>query len=316
MAWWIRWTTWLDYALLLRVAARAPRWLGLPWAVWRGCVNAALDADWRTISLGQRYVRQATLRTMRAWCAKNNIHSIWMPAWLTLRRFVHASVEELDALQLARLSRWPRWSANGLEGLQAELARGQGVVLLTAHFDSLYMGLAWLARQGVKVHVVSTRLVHDKRIPPAIARHFADKIDAMDGLLKPGGVFDVEGNVRALVRALKAGGVVVIAADGPASTSERATRARFWGEDCLMAPGPEFLARSAGALVGSYMSWWEGGRLKVEISEPTALGHGGMQRAMDTMAAVLFRMPWRWWACDLMQTYRPAPPASEWAPPR
>ena len=54
----------LDYGLVLPLLARLPRWLARPLWILRGCINYAMDWDWRTLSLGHGYVREATQHAM------------------------------------------------------------------------------------------------------------------------------------------------------------------------------------------------------------------------------------------------------------
>ncbi|MEN9843311.1 MAG: hypothetical protein RLZZ612_1140 [Pseudomonadota bacterium] len=300
----------LDYGLFLRGLSLLPRAWAWPLIVLRGCLNFIVDADWRTLSLGLRYVRPATWQTMQMWNAKQTKPQFWRPFVLTLRRYIHASLEEYDATKLPHICDTSHFHVTGLEDLLKAQEQKIGVVLITAHFDSLYAGLIFLARQGLKINLVSTNLMFDARVPPSVARHFSNKMNQLGQALAPGGVFHVEDNLLFFTRALKNGEIVVIAGDGPASSPSRATEVNFWGDPRLMAPGPEFLAKSAKCWIGSYLSWREADGFHIQISKPTSVREQGVAHAYAALEAKLFEMPWRWWAADLYPTYLPVPDAS------
>ncbi len=56
---------WGEFALFLPLLARLPLRLGYLLAEWRGTLNWILDREWRSISLGQRYIRAATYQAMK-----------------------------------------------------------------------------------------------------------------------------------------------------------------------------------------------------------------------------------------------------------
>jgi hypothetical protein len=294
---------WLDYGWVLPVLARLPRWLAWPLVVLRGGVNFVFDWDWRTLALGHGYVRGATLDAMRALAALAG--SGQSPVWLTLKRYVCASREEVDCWRLHRLdyARVPH-SIEGLEGLLQARARGQGVVLLTAHFDSLYVGLALLARAGARIHLMATRLTSDPQVPPTITQHFDHKIGTLDKLLAPARVARFEDGLRFFVRALQGGDAVMMACDGVGTSTDRPQPVRFLGAQRLMASGPEFLAAKAGALVALFSCYQDSrGVWRISVSDPVALEDGGMQRAYALLEEQLLAAPWRWWAADQMRNY-------------
>lgn len=299
--WWCRNVARLDYGWGLKALAQAPQWV-MPLGVWlRGSVNFALDLDWRTLSLRHGYVRRATYVAMRSLCI-----SRWAAWRATHKRFVCAAQEETDAVRLARLNVADlHVSDEGIARLQASLASGQGAVLLTAHFDSLYVGLAALAQRGVRVNLLSSKMVEDARIPPEIRRFFSDKIDTLNSVLTPGRVMHYEDGVRFFVDALKRGEVVVIAADGPATQLRRASEVDFLGQRQMMSGGAAFFAEKARVPVCAYQCHRKaGGCFHVQISPPTLLGNDGLQKAYSALDAGIRQAPWRWWAADLFGTYQ------------
>lgn len=304
----------LDYGYVLPWLARLPGGLRRPLTAFRGCINYVFDFDWRTLALGHGYVRAAThhaMSQMIGLAAPSGERGGKRPSAraLSWRRYLCASREEVDCWRLHRLNydRVPH-HIEGLEGLQQAQREGRGVVLLTAHFDSLYIGLVLLAHAGVRVNLMGTRITSDPRVPPAITRHYDHKIDTLNRLLAPGRVVRFEDGMRFFVRALQQGEAVVIACDGVGTASERPNAVRFLGEHRLMASGPKFLAQQTRALVALYSCHEDRhGLFRISVSEPLALEDDGMQRAYDVLEQRLLAMPWRWWAADQMRNYVTAP---------
>lgn len=300
-----RFFIWLDYGFALKWLSRLPVWLALPLVVVRGVLNCVVDADWRTHSLGHGYVRAATFRAMQMINRLSGRHGKWRAAWLTLGRFVACSIEEVDVHRLRQMP-YDRVKSDisGLDALLAAAQRGQGVVLITAHFDSLYIGLVLLARKGIKINLMSSKIVNDERVPNCISQHFGEKIGALEQLLDPGCVRHAEDGLGHFVRALKRGEVVLIAGDGPAALEARSAAVHFMGASHLMAPGPEFLAKSTHSLVAAYTCHkrWDQS-VHVEVSPLHGLEEAGLQKAYSVLDRHIMRSPWRWWAADLLPTY-------------
>lgn len=293
----------LDYGLVLPLLARLPRWLARPLWILRGCINYAMDWDWRTLSLGHGYVREATQHAMAQ--LRLQAKEGTLPRRLTLRRFVCMSREEVEAARLTHLDRKTiQARITGLEPLLQARDKRQGVVLMTAHFDSLYVGLAALAEAGLTVNLMSTKLTDDAMVPPAISRHFATKAVALNRLLAPGRVTHFEDSMRFFVSALRRGEIVVIACDGPSTSQDRSQPVDFLGAQRRMASGPQFLARAGHAPLALYTCQeGPGGHFTVEVTEPTPLEEGGLQRAYTALERRLLAHPWQWWAADLYRTY-------------
>lgn len=293
----------LDYGLLLPLLARLPPWAAKWFVRLRGVVNYAFDLEWRTLALRHGYVREATLLAMREICRQSG--AFRSPRLLTLRRFVTCSWEEYDAHRLARIdyARLP-WHGDGMDKVLHAVRSGRGVVLLTGHFDSLYVGLMILARKGVRVNLMSSRIVEGEQVPKDIRAHFATKIGAMARQFQPGRVMHFENGLKPFADALDRGEIVVAACDAPSTAPRRGTVVRFLGADHVMAPGPEFFARKAGALVSMYTCVRESdGSFRIDFSEPTPCEDGGMQRAYDRLDERIRAEPWRWWAADLYRAY-------------
>ena len=297
----------IDYGALKR-AARLPSPLALLACGLRALLRLSLNLEWRSYALKRRYVRQATdqvyarLQPEPHRLSARLKRSLWL-----LGRFWVESVEEFDVWRLARLG----LDANRcqIEGLEL-MPHGVGVVLLTAHWESLYAPLCHLAACGREVYVAATALVEDPQVPAVIREHFACKKQILERHLGQGHVVYVEQGMAGLVRALKRGALVVIACDSPAPAQSRALCVPFLGARMRMAHGPLWLSQAAGAKVG-FMTVSRRGfrqyRLRLSVMAIDIDGKAAFQTAFDTAYAMLEasirESPWRWWAADLATLY-------------
>jgi lauroyl/myristoyl acyltransferase len=192
----------------------------------------------------------------------------------------------------------------GLEYLLEAQENKIGVVLLHAHFDSLYIGLALLAKAGLRVNLMSTRITNDPRVPSAISKHYSEKRDVLNKLFSPGKVIHVEDSFSFFIKALKRGEIVVIACDGPATSTERSRPVQFMGGSRLMVAGPQFLAESTHSLIALYTcKETNGSVMEIEITKPTFIEDDGLQKAYSVLETHLLSEPWRWWSSDMLATY-------------
>ncbi|NBP39758.1 MAG: hypothetical protein EBS54_04160 [Betaproteobacteria bacterium] len=302
---------WLDYSAL-KLAARLPAPLALAACGLRALLRFSLNLEWRSYALKRRYVRQATAQVYARLQPKPSSlrariqRSLWV-----LGRFWVESVEEFDVIRLERLGLAAnRCQIKGLEGLP----RDRGVVLLTAHWESLYAPLCHLAASGHKVYLAATVLVEDPQVPAVIREHFARKKMVLERFFGQGHVVYVEHGMASLVRALQGGAVVVIACDSPAPAKSRGLAVRFLGARVLMAQGPAWLAQAAGAELGwmrverrgfgrygLVLSWPQGGPRGREaaIAEAELLA-AAFEQAYAALDAAIRETPSCWWAADLL----------------
>ena len=164
---------WCDFTLFLPLLARLPLRLGHRLAAWRGTLNWVLDREWRSISIGQRYIRAATDQAMM------QIVPDLSPSetrGLTRRRFETNSREEFEAYLLMNdRMRELSFSIHGLEDLREQSVRGRGVVLLTMHFDSFIFGIVYLGMTGLVVNAMSSDIVENPLVNSCVRRFFFKK---------------------------------------------------------------------------------------------------------------------------------------------
>ena len=308
--WLPAWIARLDYGLAVPLLARLPRAWSEPLVRLRGQLHAAWDLDWRTLSLGRRYVRPATQQGMQA-LAQLQGHGGdgELVQRLVRERYVCVAREEVDSLRLKRLD-FDRLDCEfiGLEGLLAAQRQGQGVLLAKAHHDSIYIGLGALVHAGVALHLMATRVVFDARVPPAVQAHYASKWVGLNRILAPGHLAFIEDGLGFFVKALRQGQAVAIACDGPSSTPQRASPVDFLGRRLLMSSGLEFLARVTRSPIAFYSCQeLPGQRFRVTVTPPVLLEDGGLQKAYDALQQMLLARPGPWWAADQYAGYIDAP---------
>lgn len=214
-----------------RAAAVAARWLPDPLvgvvAAVAGTVAAhLLRARRRVVArtlarvgggrLRGRVLRRAVGATFRSYARY----------WIETLRLPHLGIEELDR----------RVRIDGLDHLDAALAAGRGVVLVTAHLGGWDVGGAWLAGHGYPV----TTVVEALR-PPALFEWFA----ALRRRLGLEVVRHDAGTLDALRAALERGRIVALICDR--DLGRRGVPVTFFGEETTLPAGPARLALETGA---------------------------------------------------------------------
>ncbi len=344
----------LDYGFL-RWAARLPRPFALSCCAMRALLRFCFNVEWRSYALKRRYVRGASAKAYAQLQAKppatpgRNLGGLvggilgrilggivvlfYEGVLLRLQRYLWVlarfwveSVEEFDVIRLAAQGlKAGTCSIKGLEDLE-NTCNSQGLVLLTAHLESLYLPLCHLAAQGRSIYLAASQIVEDPQVPAPIRAHFQFKKAALETHLGKGHVVYVEQGMARLVRALQAGAVVVIACDSPAPEASRGFRVGFLGQVMAMAQGPRWLAMQGQAHIAlmsvKRLGFWHY-QLDIHGPYPPAKAHlasdamgkkdqdeavdAGLQAAYQALDGVIRQAPWRWWAADLVLRDDPPP---------
>lgn len=321
-----------DYRFLV-VAARLPRPLALICCALRALFRFCFNLEWRSYSLSQRYVRQATDKCYRELQSQPEKVSAWIRrlSWV-LGRFWVESVEEFDVVRLERFGldagdcfltcsrvskKWYSDAGTQIDfGLTAD--RNRGLVLLTAHLESLYLPLCHLAARGRPVYLAATQIIENPQVPRVIRDHFQLKKRVLERFLGPNHVVYVEHGMASLVRALNKGAIVVIACDSPSPPSSRGIEVSFLGKRVLMAEGPRWLASTTKAglalmTVERFGFWKYSLHIRhFELAnrcngDTTASLNASFEDAYKELSDVIKGSPWRWWAADLATQYRQPP---------
>lgn len=294
-----------DFACVLPVLARLPLSLAYRGAHWRGLFNAMAGRDWRSMALGRRHIRSQSLAGYRllpgtaseevlaAWCAE---------------RFVVEAREEFEA----RLVGAGRVGALccAFEPSQAAavgLARNRGLVLLTPHFDSFFLGVAFLARSGAKVNLMSSAVTQQPGVDPAVTRHFVEKYRGLERYLNGGKVLDMEGGLRQFYRLLERGETLVVLGDAPVLPDGVSAQVDFLGASRLVAGGALRMAQRTGSDIGAYVCrHLEHDHYALQLGP---VGPSDESKSIDALYAFLSAAieanPGRWWGADLLVNLPP-----------
>lgn len=285
-----RWTA-FDYTVLLPFLARLPVPLGRWAAKLRGSLYAVLERDWRQFSFQDHALRDRTRQTYAELLPHASSSDIKR---LVRARYVMQSLEELEAAWVASrdLSDWPIEYV-GLEPVLQTLKMHGRAVFVTGHFASSVVGTIHLRRLGVPILGMSSNVVEDPRVHPAIGRFFRKKYAAMGRYLLGGSVLDRQGNSREFLKFLKKGGVVVIVGDLPPDPNEQPLETPFLGKVRGFASGPSRMAKLAQAPLLSYVCEYTPKGYRVTFSEPEQNSYALLEKHIS-------RDPSAWWAADLL----------------
>ncbi len=209
---------------------------------------------------------------------------------LVVRRAAAAAFrcQALNYVDLMRLDRVTRadYEANVVHGdltpLTETVARGKGVIIVSAHLGNMdYVG-QWLGLNGYSVHVPMEALKPAKLF--ALVRR---RREATGMRMYPVG----SDEMRLLTGALRAGGVVAIIADR--ATGGDGELVEFFGAPTALPVGPALLALRTGApIIASFGRRLPDNRLYVSVSPPVYLQRTRRLRAdlregVQTVACLL-----------------------------
>ena len=297
-----RWLHALDYAYLLPAISKLPLNLGFQLSNIRGKVNSLLARDWRSIALGKRHIEQ---QSILAYALLPGIVS-GEPQKLTKQRFETESREEFEAWLVVRkrlneLSCIPTHPAE----LGTSQNNGQGLVLLTLHLDSFFLGAGFLARNGRPINFMASAITHDSRVDIAVQNHFAVKYRSLEDYLNGGKIVNMEGGMRPFYRMLERNQTLIVLGDSPPLTPEPSDSdmvVNFLGEKRRLAGGALRLAQATHSNIGAYLCYYCGpGQYRVEVCPPgPALQPQTIQNIYDFFSQAILKDPGRWWGADLL----------------
>jgi lauroyl/myristoyl acyltransferase len=290
----LKWQSWwisFDYTLLLPFLARLPIPMGRYLATVRGNLYSRWGRDWRQFSFQDTTLRERTQQSyaeFRPTAGKDEIDL------LVRQRYVMQSLEELEAAWVAcrDLNGWPVEYV-GLDHVQETLKIHGRAVFVTSHFASSIVGTIHLRRLGLPVLGMSSNVVEDPRVHPAIGRFYRRKYAAMGPYLLGGKILDRQGNSREFVKFLRKGGAVVIVGDLPPDPHEQALETPFFGKLRGFAPGPSRMAAIVKAPLLAYVCEFTSKGYRLTFSEPGQSPYALFEKHIH-------KNPSAWWAADLL----------------
>jgi KDO2-lipid IV(A) lauroyltransferase len=250
------WPTWLGLGLL-----RAITWL--PWGL-QLAVGKFIGYTLWLLPLPARRITRINIELCFPELAKRE------QARMVRRAFVSLGislVEMANSFWAHKKSLRERYTIDGLEHLQTALARGKGVILLSAHFTTLELG-GRLLSLTTPFHVMYRDLknpLFDAIVLRARRRNFRSAIHRND--------------IRQLIRALKENDIVWYAPDQNYGGKSHVF-APFFGIDAATNPATSRLAGMTGAAVVPFYQVRSGGNYQLHFLPAIELD--GKQPQQDT----------------------------------
>ncbi len=290
----------VDFSLLLPLLARLPMPLAYLLGVFRGWLHARLSIDWRTIAFGADLHRltSASFRQILPDSPEENIAS------LVRKRYMAQAREEFEA-HLVMADRIDGLKCSFIPGEEVLTRRagGRGLVLLTPHFGSFFLGYAFLCRLGLCCNGMSSSITNDLRVIPEVQRYYFRKYRALEPKMNGGRILDQEKGMKPFYAMLQRGEMLLVLADLPASPTGVAMQANFLGARRVMAGGALRMARQTDSDIGSYVCRHVGnGEYRLEFG-PFCSCHD--EKALDSIyhffSDKIVETPGCWWGADLLQ---------------
>ena len=295
----------IDYAVLLPLMARLPLFAGYALSTLRGWLNGFFKRDWRSVALGTRHVSRQSVtgyRTLFPDASDTLLQA------LVRERYATESREEFEGrLIVAGRVVQLNYRIHPDQFVQACLQRERGLLLLTPHFDSFMLGIAFLGMAGVKINVMTSAVTNDPRVSPAVSRHFFKKYRGMERMMNGGRMLDREDGIRPFYQMLERGECLVVLADAPATDVGTIVTTQFLGSQRRLADGALRMACKTGSDMGAFVCQFEkaghyrlvGGPI-LDAADPLALSE-----AYRFLSEEILASPGRWWAVDLLPDMPP-----------
>jgi lauroyl/myristoyl acyltransferase len=212
--------------------------------------------------------------------------------------------------------RLPSWSnelvrercqVEGFEHIVAAHERGQGVVIALPHCANWDLAGAWIAGQGLPFVTVAEKLR-----PDAIFRRFVAHRESLGMEVLPLDEGEGASVFGALLRHVRAGGVVCLPADR--DLTESGVEVKFFGETARMPGGAAALAVSTGAALFAIELWYDDDVMRIRVPAPLEIPLDGdrrsrvatlMQQIADAFETGIARHPEDWhvtqpvWVADM-----------------
>lgn len=303
---WVRLAHRIDFAWFLPFIARLPLPLAYALSNLRGRINSLTGRDWRSVALGFRHIRKQSAVAYASLPGSDLQRKIWCG-----QRFETEARDEFEA-QLVNHRRLHQLQCEFVPPRAEQLCinRKRGLILLTPHFDSFYLGIAFLAQAtGSRINSMSSAVSHDPRVEPAVSRHFDQKYRGLEGYLNGGRVPDMENGLRPFYRMLEKLETLVVLADAPVLPNGAAMTVDFLGSRRQLAGGALRLAEHTDSDVGCYVCRYLGaGRYALQMGPVgAAKDPETIQQIYRFLGEQIQSQPGLWWGSDLL----PAMPAIE-----
>lgn len=296
-----------DFKFLLPGIARLPLGLAYALSYLRGKLNAATGRDWRSVALGFRHIRRQSMAGYQLLPLQGSNRQL--ASWRN-KRFEVEAREEFEA-RLVVERRLPRLSCN-YSPSGAEIVcndRNKGLLLLTLHFESFFLGAAFLARAGATINFMSSSITHDPRVAPAVQNHFETKYRGLEHYLNGGAIVDMEDGLRPFYRMLERHETLIVMGDSPMLPNGVGMTVDFLGQYRQLAGGALRLAQRTGSDLGAYLCYHRGGGSYALDLCP--IGPADDPKTIENVyrffTQAILANPGHWWGSDLLPAMPPVP---------
>ena len=325
-----------EYGRWLPFTAKLPLSLGACLSFSRGILNANFDRDWRSIALGNAFVRSKTKRAL--WEIQSSSSSICFCKSFNnfekhsslYERFVYAAYEEWQGNLIIE----NRLSEMSFKGEEYHQLMPDQAIIATIHYDSPMLGLVKLGDWGRPICALSSNIIQDPRVPVTIKSYFHNKYKAMADHWHGGQCMSKEDQMRHFVSASKRGYSLAVFCDVPGSRiaieqnetsniSDREEDVRsetvgqvtkgekgiwvdFLGRRRLVAPViPKLMGLLKLPIVGMICKRIKYNMYVIEFSTVFNADDPDLatQHLYDFFSEKIFDKPGSWWASDLLADY-------------
>lgn len=303
-----------EYGWLLPLMGHLPYAWARVLSDWRGAWNANESRDWTELAVGFRYLAD---RANKGYQEVLGSCTPAQAASLVKQRYQMIAREEYEG-QLAINGSLLTKLQLDIEPLQRMLAKrrsGRGLVVVMPHLDNLFVGLVGLARCGVAVNLMTSDVVQDPRVHPALRVFFAKKYASYEALMSGGRFMPVStAGRRHFLASLGRSEIVAVMSDAPASPEGPGTWVQWFGKERKMANSALRMALETGSELVAVACWQrEPGQVAwvcSDIEDPSidcpADGDVGSEvygRLFAFIEGAIRQAPGSWWAAHLLQDF-------------
>ena len=299
----VKWLHHLDFAYLLPGIASRPLALAYRLSECRGWVSQIFGRDWRSVALGTRHIYRQSYAALGL--LPNNPSDKDRKTWRA-NRFATEAREEFEACLVVK-NRLRELKCTFLPATASQtcFSPERGLVLLTPHFDSFFLGAGFLAKAGGTINLMASAITHDPRVDVAVQIHFETKYRGLELYLNGGQIVNMERGMRPFYRMLERRETLIVLGDSPPLQPEKNDTdlvTNFLGAKRRLAGGALRLAQSTDSNLGAYVCRYESpGCYVVEVCEiGPARDPKTIQRVYDFFSTAILKNPGLWWGSDLL----------------
>jgi KDO2-lipid IV(A) lauroyltransferase len=197
--------------------------------------------------------------------------------WAVRGVFRHLALNYVDFFRIHRLTAatiLAGWTIQGQDVFDAAVARGRGVIVLTAHLGNFEFAAARMAAMGYPMLIPAERLKPEPlfQLVARLRSHHGVRFVPVDSTQ----------TLREMFAALREGQLVILAADRDVLGT--GVTAPFFGAPARLPTGPVLLAHRSGAAVIGAFTWREGRGRAGGIIVPLDLAGSGAGDPADAVS--------------------------------